>query len=74
MGEMSILGKEGDTKVIWDVKNEDEVEVAESQFDALTEKGFLAFKVGKKGEKTTQIKKFDPNLGKIILVPKIAGG
>jgi len=74
MGQMAILGKEGDTKVIWDPENEDEVEAAEEQFDNLIEKGFKAFKVKKDGDKSTQIKKFNPSLGKIILVPALVGG
>jgi hypothetical protein len=74
MGEMAILGKEGDTKVIWDPNNEDELEAAEDQFDSLIEKGFKAFKVDKEGNKTTSIKKFNPSLGKIILVPALVGG
>jgi hypothetical protein len=74
MGEMSVLNSSGDTKVIWDPKNEDETEVAEEQFDALTKKGFTAFKVDKKGDAAGKMTKFDPNAGKIILVPQIAGG
>lgn len=75
MGEMSILGHKGDTKVIWDADNEVEVEAAREQFDTLTAKGFTAFKVGKKGEKlSTQIRQFDPDLEKMILIPKVAGG
>ena len=74
MGELRILGTKGDTKVIWDSENEDEVEAAEEQFDSLIEKGFLAFKVKKDGKKGTQIKKFDPEAGKIILTPPVVGG
>lgn len=66
--------RKGDTKVIWDPDNEDEVEAAEVQFDALIEKGFAAFKVDKKGDKGTKIKKFNPDAGKIIMVPKVQGG
>lgn len=75
MGEMSILNKEGDTKVIWDPDNEDECEAAESQFDDLMDRGFTAFEVGKAGKKTSKVvKKFDPELGKLIMVPKLKGG
>ncbi len=56
MGEMAILGRDGDTKVIWDPDNEDEVEAAQEQFDSLTEKGFTAFSVKKDGEKGRSIK------------------
>jgi len=74
MGEMAILGKEGDTKVVWDPENEDEVSAAEAQFDTLISRKFLAFKVKKNGEKGAQIKKFDPEAGMIILCPVVQGG
>lgn len=74
MGELSILSQEGDTKVIWDPENEDEIEAAEEQFDNLIGKGFLAFKVKKDGNKGSQIKKFDSDAGKIIMAPALAGG
>ena len=74
MGEMAILGKEGDTKVIWDKTNEDEIEAAEDQYDTLIDKGFKAFKVKKGGAKGTAMKSFDPNAGKIIMVPELVGG
>lgn len=75
MGELRVLGKEGDTKVIWDPKNEDEVEAAEAQFNSLTKKGFTAYEVGVSGRKTSRkVAEFDPDMGKVIMVPKIAGG
>jgi len=74
MGELSILGTKGDTKVIWDPENEDEVEAAEEQFDTLIDKGFLAFEVKKAGRKGKQIKEFDPDAGKIIMTPAVKGG
>lgn len=74
MGELSWLSKEGDTKVIWDPKNEDEVEAAEAQFDALIDKGFAAYKVKKDGSKGRKISQFDEKAGKIIMVPAVMGG
>ena len=74
MGELAILAKSGDTKVIWDPKNDDEVEAAEEQFDNLTDKGFTAYKVKKDGKPGTKITSFDPKAGKIIMVPTIVGG
>ena len=74
MGELRVFGTGGDTKVIWDPDNEDEVGAAEEQFDSLIEKGFTAFSVKKDGEKHKKVTKFDPSMGKIILVPRIAGG
>ena len=74
MGEMRWLNENGDTKVIWDPANEDEVEAAEEQFDSLIAKKFKAFAVKKDGEKGKEIKKFDPKAGKIIMVPALVGG
>lgn len=74
MGELAIIDSTGDTKVMWDKDNDDEIEAAEDQFDALIEKGFTAYSVKKDGEKNRKITKFDPAAGKIIMVPKIAGG
>lgn len=74
MGEMSALSKGGDTKVIWDPENEDEVEAAEAQFDALIEKNFLAYEVKKDGSAGKKLSRFKPRAGKIIMVPAIVGG
>lgn len=74
MGEMRCLDKTGDMKVMWDPKNDDETDAAESQFDSLIEKGYKAFSVKKDGEKGKQISKFDPDAGKIIMVPALVGG
>jgi len=74
MGELAIIDGTGDTKVLWDKNNEDEVEAAEEQFDTLIEKGFTAYSVKKDGEKGKKITKFDSDAGKIIMVPKIIGG
>lgn len=73
-GEMAILDETGDTKIIWDSKNADEVENAESQFKKLRKKGFLAYKVKKNGEKAEMITEFDSEAEKIILSPPLAGG
>ena len=76
MGEMRVLDPKGDLKVIWDPENEDEVEAAKNQFDELVkEKGFAAFEVGLKGKRSKkQVREFNPDLGKLIMVPPIAGG
>ena len=74
MSELRIMGKVGDTKVIYDKNNEDEVEAARDQFETLLEKGFTAFKVDKDGGKGRKVTKFDPKEERYILVPKIVGG
>lgn len=73
-GVMHILDRTGDTKVIWDSKNDDEVSAAKTQFDTLRKKGFIAYKVTKTGEKGEIITEFDSAVEKIILSPPVVGG
>lgn len=61
--------KEGDLKINWDPDSPDEVELAEEQFDAAREKGMTAYAVDKKGQKTTELKEFDPKVRAIIMAP-----
>lgn len=74
MGELVQLDHTGDTKTIWDSENEAEVDAARATFDALRKKGYLVYTVKKDGEKGTQMNKFDPEAGKMIAVPPMAGG
>lgn len=72
--ELVILDSTGDTKIIWDSENDDEIEVAKDTFKKLTKKGYLAFKVKKGGEKGEVVKEFDADAERLILTPPIAGG
>lgn len=75
MGEMRIMGGEGDKRETWDPDDEDQVESARATFNRLIKKGFKAFQVGAAGRKTSkEITEFDPDLGKMILARPIAGG
>ena len=72
--EMSILGREGDIKIIWDSENAVEVEHARKTFDDLTKKGFSAFSVKRDDEKGGRLAKFEAKEEKMILVPMLRGG
>jgi len=75
MGELRIMGRPGDTKLIWDIENEAETENAKRTFDDLVAKGFTGFEVkGRKGEKGERMAAFDADAGAIIMVPRLAGG
>jgi hypothetical protein len=72
---MECLGREGDTKMLWDTDKPDEVEAAKKQFDFLKGKGYVAFKVDKDGKQLTErVTAFDGTLGRIIMLPQYAGG
>lgn len=74
MSELTVMDRTGDTKIIWDVGNEEEVAVARDAFTKLKKKGFLAYSVKKGGEKGSILTEFDPAAEKIIMSPPMAGG
>jgi hypothetical protein len=71
---LKVEGGAGDTKIVWDKNNADEVQSARETFDRLRGKGFSAFAVTRTGGKGTMISEFDPDAEKIILAPRFAGG
>lgn len=72
--EMRIMGKPGDTKVIWDPSRPAEVDAARKQFNELRRKGYVAFKGKKDGSKGKKITEFDPKAQRMIMVPPMRGG
>jgi hypothetical protein len=72
--ELSVIDTTGDTKYMWDIYNEDEISVARDTFNSLKEKRYIAYSVGDDGKKGEIIRRFDPSLGKIIMVPPVVGG
>jgi hypothetical protein len=73
--EIAVMGREGDTKTIWNPQNTDEVANARRTFTDLRAQGYLAFRVNEDGGQGEQITEFDPNAGKMILmVPQMRGG
>jgi hypothetical protein len=74
-GQMHDLNEKGDTKIVWSADNPDEVAIAKTAFDAARKKGMLAYKAeGRKGERGSQIREFDPDAERIILVKPLQGG
>lgn len=72
---IEIMDPTGDTKLIWDSSNPDEVENAKRTFDDLKEKGFIAYSVqGRKGEKGEVLQAFDETAERIIMAPPMQGG
>jgi len=74
MGTLAKLGKEGDTKLIWDPENEDEVSAARNLFDDLKGKGYFAYSVKDGGEKNEVVDSFDPSIERIIMALPMQGG
>ena len=74
MSTMSVMSREGDTKIIWDPNNAAEVANAKRTFDELRGKGFTAYRVDDTGDRSAVIREFDPTAEKLILRPAMAGG
>jgi hypothetical protein len=74
MGTLCKLDHTGDTKLIWDPANVDEVAAARTTFDSLKAKGFIAYRVAAGGEKGTVLSQFDKSAEKIIMTPALQGG
>jgi hypothetical protein len=74
-GTLHVMDSTGDTRLMWDKGNEDEVSAARRTFRDLKAKGYLAYSVrGKKGEKGTVLREFDPDAERIIMSPQLVGG
>jgi len=74
-GIIQVLGKEGDTRIMWDRRNNDEVAVAKAAFDAAKAQGSLIYRAeGKEGTRGTQVRTFDKKAERLIVVPAMAGG
>lgn len=71
---MHILDDTGDTKVMWNPRDRDEVKNAKRTFAELKGKGFQPFRVKRDGGQGAAIEEFDKDAEKIIFIPKMAGG
>lgn len=73
-GELIILDRSGDMKLIWSADKAAEIETAREMFEKMKKKGYLAYTVNKKHEKGEVIRSFDPDVEKIIMTPAMQGG
>lgn len=74
MNTLCILDETGDTRMQWDQANPAEVAKAEARFKELRGKGYLAYKVNKKGDAGEVIDTFDASAERIILHSQLVGG
>lgn len=74
MGELAVVDKTGDTKLIWDKNKLPEVEAARTMFKTLRDKNYIAYTVKDNGKKGKVIQEFDADLERIIMIPGVVGG
>lgn len=75
-GLLSILDSTGDTRIMWNPRDKDDVASAEAAWDAAKKRGMVAYFVGDNGEagEVIQGTKFPKKEGKIIMAPQLVGG
>lgn len=71
---LQYMSDEGDSRIIWDPANEDEVAAARDTFDKLTKKGYQAYEVRRGGGQGHRVREFDASLERLILAPATVGG
>lgn len=80
MGQIRLMGAAiklggGDTKIMWNPDNEDEVRAAKKTWDELVgKKRFLGYRVTARGEPGEQVREFDPSAAKLVIAPPMGGG
>lgn len=73
-GCLQKLDSSGDIKLYWNKKKPDEVTEAKAMFEQCIAKGWAAFKITRFGKKDKKVTEFDPDMGKVVIIPPIAGG
>lgn len=64
----------GDSRIQWDQADPEQVAKAEAKFNELKKVGYLAYKLGKRGDRGEVIDKFDPTIERIIMHSAVVGG
>lgn len=73
-GNLCVLDDTGDSRIQWDPASPEEVAKAQLRFDELKRKGYLAYKVNKRGDRGEVLQAFDPAAERIILHSPMVGG
>ena len=73
---LHITDENGDTRIMWDPANRDEVATAKAAFKKGQDKGMMAYSVDPDsgGRTGAVIRHFDETAGKIIMVRQTRGG
>ena len=72
--EMAVLDHTGDFKVLWDQHNADEVQIASKTFGDLKKKGYAAFKLTGSDGRGEQVREFNAQDERLIMIPQLQGG
>lgn len=77
---MDVMDSSGHTSVTWDPTDADSIRDARREFARLTREGYQAFRMEATGDnvvvenKGERITEFDPQAGRLLMVPQRVGG
>jgi hypothetical protein len=76
IGALCVPDMDGDTRLMWDSRNADEVDAARRHFDSLRSKGYAVYNATKKrgNAKGEVITTFDPSAERLVAVKPLVGG
>ena len=74
VGELRILGPNGDTTVTWDPEVEESVEEVRRRFDDIVGRGYLVFALDDATLEGRQVRTFDPEVGRLRAFRPMVGG
>ncbi len=73
MGQLRIMGTDGDKRIAWDTADKAQTKVAQDHFDALIKAGYVAYRADST-EVSAPIKSFVPEAQKVVMFRSLAGG
>ena len=74
VGELRILGPNGDTTVRWNPAQGEEVEEVRRRFDEIIGQGYLVFQLDSDTREGEQVKTFDPEARELRAFRPMVGG
>lgn len=70
-----VIDRTGDTKHLWDPKNEEDIKEMKAIFKRLVRYGrHKAFYITKDNKAGNEMKEFDETAGMVLIMPPVAGG
>jgi len=71
---LCVLDESGDSRFMWDKDDPAQIAKAQAKFNEMKGKGYVAYRVNKKGGMGEVIAAFDPNDERVIMHRALVGG
>ena len=74
VGELRIMGPQGDSTVTWDPDVAEEVDEVRQRFDQVIREGYLVFELDEETSEGRQVRTFDRTLSRLRAFRPMVGG